>query len=101
MSEAEQARNLHGVLAAVEVVIEQDNRAVAILKPSQTAGRMISEILADLKARGSTAAMDDDFAKDIQERIDAQPIQISKNPSLNPLTNPPIPTPAAPIRFPH
>lgn len=76
MSEAELARDLHGVLArvqqGVEVVIEQDNRPVAILKPQQTAGRMISEIVADLKARGSTAAMDDDFAKDIQEGIDAQ-----------------------------
>ena len=59
MSEAALARDLHGVLAraqqGVEVIIEQNNRAVAILKPSQTAGRMISEIIANLKARGSTA----------------------------------------------
>jgi len=33
---------------------------------------MISEILADLKSRGSNAAMDDDFARDIEEGINAQ-----------------------------
>jgi hypothetical protein len=33
---------------------------------------MISEIVADLKARGSGAVMDDDFARDIEEGIKAQ-----------------------------
>ena len=33
---------------------------------------MISEIIADLKARGSTAVMDDDFARDIEEAIKVQ-----------------------------
>jgi hypothetical protein len=32
---------------------------------------MISEIVADLMARGSNAVMDEDFARDIQEGIDA------------------------------
>lgn len=76
MTEAELARNLHAVLAkvrqGVEVVIEEDQRAVAVLKPTKPAGRLSSEIIADLKARGSKAMMDDDFAHDIEEGIKAQ-----------------------------
>jgi len=76
MSEAEVARDLHAVLAKVqqgiEVVIEQDHRPVAVLKQSPPVGRMISEVIADLKARGSQSAMDDDFARDIEEGIKAQ-----------------------------
>ncbi|MEP6716857.1 MAG: hypothetical protein ABJC09_14900 [Terriglobia bacterium] len=75
MSEAEVARDLHAVLAkvqqGVEIVIEQDHRPVAVLKQSGPVARMISEIVAALKARGSTAAMDDDFARDIEEGIKA------------------------------
>ena len=70
MSEAELARDLHAALTKVrqglEIVIEQDHRPIAILKPSKPVGRMISEIVADLKAQGSNAAMDDDFARDIE-----------------------------------
>ncbi len=76
MSEAEVARDLHAVLAkvqqGVEIVIEQDHRPVAVLKSSKPVGRMISEIVADLKARESNAVMDDDFARDIEEGIKAQ-----------------------------
>ena len=76
MSEAEVARDLHSALAKVqhglEIVIEQDHRPIAILRPPQPGGRMISEIIADLRARCSNAIMDDDFARDIQEGIDAQ-----------------------------
>jgi antitoxin (DNA-binding transcriptional repressor) of toxin-antitoxin stability system len=76
MSEAELARDLHAALAkvrqGVEIVIEQDHRPVAVLKPSKPAGRMISEIVADLKARGSDAVMDDDFANDIEEGLRTQ-----------------------------
>jgi hypothetical protein len=45
---------------------------VAVIKPSQPEGRMISDIVADLNARGSIATMDDDFARDIEEGIRAQ-----------------------------
>jgi antitoxin (DNA-binding transcriptional repressor) of toxin-antitoxin stability system len=76
MSEAELARDLHAVLAkvrqGVEVVIEEDHRPVVVLKPSQPAGRPISDIVADLKARGSASTMDDDFANDIEEGVKAQ-----------------------------
>ena len=60
---------------AIEVVIEQENRPVAVIKPSRPAGRMIPEVVADLKARESTAVMDDDFARDVEEgiRMNRQP----------------------------
>ena len=75
ISEAELARDLHAVLAKVqqgiEVVVEQDHRPVAVIKPSQPARRMISEVVSDLKTRGSTAVIDDDFARDVAEGIQA------------------------------
>lgn len=76
MSEAELANNLHEVLSKVqqgtEIVIEQNHRPVAVLKPSQPVGRMSTEVLADLKARGSNAVMDDGFTQDIEDGIKAQ-----------------------------
>ena len=76
ITEAELARDLHAVLARVqqgmEVIVEQDHRPVAVIKPSRPAGRSISEVVAELKARGSTGILDDSFARDIEEGIKAQ-----------------------------
>ena len=75
VSESELARDLHAILTKVqeglEVVVERDHRPIAIIKPSTKTGRMISDVLADLKARASAAVMDDDFARDIEEGIKA------------------------------
>jgi antitoxin (DNA-binding transcriptional repressor) of toxin-antitoxin stability system len=80
MSEAEVARDLHAVLAKVqegiEVVIEQDHRPVAVLRPSPSGpGRKISECIVLAKAYeeklGYAPVPDADFAKDVQEGIDA------------------------------
>lgn len=77
MNEAELARDLHAVLLkvqqGVDVVIEQDRRPIAVLKSSGTerAGRMLSEVLADLKGRRSAATMDEEFARDIEAGIEA------------------------------
>ena len=74
ITEAELLTNVADVMRQVrqgrEIVVEQGNRPVAVIKPSP-GGRMISEVIADLKARGSTAVMDDDFARDIEEGIKA------------------------------
>lgn len=71
MTQAELVKNIAEVMRQVrqgsEIVIEQGNRRVAVIKPSKPPGRMISEVVADLKARGSTAVMDDDFARDIED----------------------------------
>ena len=68
-------RNVHAVLEkvrqGVEFVVEQEHRPVAVIKASKPAGRLISDVLADLKARGSTAVMDDEFARDVKEGIKA------------------------------
>lgn len=82
MSEAEVARDLHAVLAKVqqgiEVVIEQDQRPVAVLKAPQAGGpgRKLSECIALAKAYeeklGYAPIPDADFAKDVQEGIDSR-----------------------------
>jgi antitoxin (DNA-binding transcriptional repressor) of toxin-antitoxin stability system len=75
ISETELARDMHGVLEkvqqGVQVIVEQNHRPVAVIKASKPAGRLVTEVLADLQARGSTAVVDDDFARDIEEGIRA------------------------------
>ncbi len=82
MSEAEVARDFHAVLAqvqqGVEIVIEQDHRPVAVLKPSESGGpgRKLSECIAMAKAYeaklGYAPTQDADFAKDVQAGIDSR-----------------------------
>jgi antitoxin (DNA-binding transcriptional repressor) of toxin-antitoxin stability system len=82
MTEEQLARDLHAVLAkvqqGVEVVIEQDHKAIAVLKPSEGAGpgRKLSECIALAKAYeerlGFAPLPDADFAKDVQEGIDSR-----------------------------
>ena len=75
VSEADVLRDIAAVLEKVrqgsEVVIEQNCRQFAVIKPSEPAGRPISEVIAELNARGSTAVIDDDFARDIKAGIEA------------------------------
>ena len=75
MTADELARDLHGAIEKVkqgaEIIIERDGRPIAVLEAPKVKGRLISEALADLKARGSNAVMDDDFARDIEEGIKA------------------------------
>lgn len=79
ITEAELARDVRAVLEKVErgneVIIErEDHRPVAIMRPP-SAGRMISECIALAKAYeeriGYAPVADGDFAKDVQEGIDA------------------------------
>jgi hypothetical protein len=76
MTESEVVKDIVAVLAkvrqGVEVIVEQDHQAVAVIKRSQPVGRMISDVIVALKARGSNATMDNDFANDIEEGIKAQ-----------------------------
>lgn len=66
VTEAELARDLHAVLEKVrrgaEVVIEEDSRAIAVLKAPQMTGRKVSEVIAALEASGANAVIDEDFA---------------------------------------
>jgi tRNA(fMet)-specific endonuclease VapC len=76
ITEAELAADVHAVLEKVrngaEVIVEENHRPVAVIKASRPAGRLISEVLAELEARASTAVMDDEFARDIEEGIKAR-----------------------------
>ena len=77
ISEAELARDLHAVLEQVrqggEVVVEQDHRPVAIMKPAEQAGRLLSESIAIARRRekesGSAAVLDPDFAEDMEDIV--------------------------------
>ena len=75
VSEADVVREIAAVLEKVrqgsEVVIEHNHRPIAVITPSKPIGRSISAVVADLKARGSNAVMDDDFARDIEAGIGA------------------------------
>jgi antitoxin (DNA-binding transcriptional repressor) of toxin-antitoxin stability system len=79
ITEAELARDIHAVLAKVqegaEVIVEQDHRPVAVIKTPQGPGRKISECIALAKAYeerlGYAPVPDADFAKDVQEAVDA------------------------------
>ncbi len=79
MSEAEVVKDIAIVLAKVrqglEVIIEQDHRTVAIIKPPNRPGRKLSECIALAKAYEEKLAYlpvpDADFAEDVQAAIEA------------------------------
>ena len=74
MTEEEVVRNIADVLEKVrhgsEVIIEKDRQPIAVIKPSLARGRPIAEVIEDLHARGSRAAIDEAFARDIAEGIE-------------------------------
>jgi antitoxin (DNA-binding transcriptional repressor) of toxin-antitoxin stability system len=82
ISEAELARDLHAVLERVrqggEVVVERDHRPVAIMKPAEQPGRLLSESIAIARQReserGSAAVLDPDFAEDIEDIARNRPL---------------------------
>jgi antitoxin (DNA-binding transcriptional repressor) of toxin-antitoxin stability system len=73
ISEAELARDLHAVLEKVrqgsEIVVEQDHRPVAILRPARLKTPTMSEIIAAMEAGGACGIIDEDFARDVEEGI--------------------------------
>jgi len=81
MTEAEAARDFHAVLArvreGVEVVVEQDHRAVAVIRTPapEGPGRSIDECIAIAEAfearLGYAPVPDEDFARDVRAGIDA------------------------------
>jgi antitoxin (DNA-binding transcriptional repressor) of toxin-antitoxin stability system len=75
VSEADVVKDVAAVLEKVrqgsEVVIEDNHRPIAVIKPSRPAGRPISDVIADLKARGSDVVIDDEFARDVEAGMEA------------------------------
>lgn len=76
ITEAELARDIHAILAkvqrGVEVVVEQDHRPVAVLRPLDRSGRLISDILREARHRNSTVTLDEDFGTDLEAIIASQ-----------------------------
>jgi antitoxin (DNA-binding transcriptional repressor) of toxin-antitoxin stability system len=73
MTEAEVVKDIQSVLEKVrqgaEIIVEQGDRTVAVIKPVKGPGRPIDECIALAKARESGATLDEDFAKDLEEII--------------------------------
>jgi antitoxin (DNA-binding transcriptional repressor) of toxin-antitoxin stability system len=74
MSESDVVKDIAAVMEKVrqgnEIVVEENNRPIAVIKPAKPAGRPVSEVIAELEARGSTAVVDDEFARDIEAGIE-------------------------------
>jgi prevent-host-death family protein len=75
ISEAEAARDFASLLARVregaEVVIESDSRPVAVVRPAEPYVRLLSESLRLARERGSTATLDGEFGKDVEDGIES------------------------------
>ncbi len=77
ISEVEAASDFPSLLARVragaEVIIEQDSRPVAVLRPveSPRPGRLLSESIALPEAHGSIVTLDGDFGRDLEEIINS------------------------------
>jgi antitoxin (DNA-binding transcriptional repressor) of toxin-antitoxin stability system len=74
--EDEAARNFAAVMSHVrageDVVIEDHGETVAVVsRPIKRPGRMLSEVIALMDARGSTATVDEGFARDVEAAITA------------------------------
>ena len=75
VSEAEAASDFASLLARVregaEVVIEHEARPVAVVRPAEPHVRLLSESLRLAKEHGSTATLDGDFERDLEEVINS------------------------------
>ena len=73
ITEAELARDLHAVLEKVrqgaEIIVEEGDRVVAVIKPVEGPGRPLDECIARAKAHGTGAELDEEFAEDLKEII--------------------------------
>jgi antitoxin (DNA-binding transcriptional repressor) of toxin-antitoxin stability system len=74
ISEADLARDVRTVLDRVqsgaEVIVERNSQPVAVLRAAEPRRRKLSEIAAALP-EDSTAAIDPNFEKDVQEFVDS------------------------------
>ena len=76
ISEAEATSDFPSVLARVrsgaEVVIEDNFQPVAVVSPAMLRpGRLLSESIALAEAHGSTATLDGEFARDLEDIINS------------------------------
>jgi prevent-host-death family protein len=75
ISEAEATRDFASLLvrvrAGAEVVIKNGTQPVAVVRPAEPPVRRLSESLRLARDHGSTATLDENFAKDLEAAIEA------------------------------
>jgi prevent-host-death family protein len=75
ISEAEATNDFASLMARVregaEVIIQKDAQPVAIVRPAEPHGRLLSESLRLAKEHGSTATLDGNFGRDLEEIINS------------------------------
>ena len=81
ISETEAAKDFTALMAHVragaEVIIEEEARAVAVLRSAGPPVRLLSESLRLARRHFSTATLDPDFAKDVEAAIESHPEPLS------------------------
>jgi antitoxin (DNA-binding transcriptional repressor) of toxin-antitoxin stability system len=74
LSQSEAIRDIAAILERVErgaeVVVERDERPVALIQPAPKPGRLLSECIALAEAHSSPATLDEGFGKDLEEIIE-------------------------------
>ena len=84
LSSAEAIRDIASILDRVEqgaeVIVEKDQRPVAVIQPVPRPGRLLSECIAQAEAHGSGVTLDEDFGKDLEEIIQChrEPLDASR-----------------------
>ena len=84
LSQAEAIRDIAAILERVqqgaEVIVEKDQRPVAVIRPAARPGRLLSQCIALAEAHGSTATLDEGFGKDLEEiiRSHREPLDASR-----------------------
>lgn len=84
MTEAEVTSNFAAVLEKLkqgdEVIVEQDHRPVAVIKPARGPGRLLSECIALAEAHASMVTLDEGFGGDLEEIIQShgEPLDASQ-----------------------
>jgi prevent-host-death family protein len=63
------AKLMEKVRAGNEVVIEHDAKPIARITPVELRPRLLSEAIALAEANGSTATLDEGFARDLEEVV--------------------------------
>ena len=75
ISEAEAARDFASLLARVragaEIIIDDDTRPVAVVRPVEPHVRLLSESLRLAREHRSTATLDEEFGKDVEAAIES------------------------------
>ena len=62
---------LDRVRAGAEVIIESGSQPIAVVRPPEPHVRLLSESLRMAKERGSTATLDGEFGKDLEDIINS------------------------------